>query len=93
MMYKQSTFNALYDKYSNQFLEEYCNARQLRNHSHEIALYVAKLTVMDSLVYAIHREYKNRFILFKVHKTLRDDQSLSAKAIKRFSLADIRYLN
>jgi hypothetical protein len=92
MMYRQSTFNMLYEKFSTQFLEEYCNARHLQ-HSHDVALYVAKIATMDSLVYSIHREYKNRFILFKVHKTLRDDQSLSTKAIEKFSLVDLKYLN
>jgi len=39
------------------------------------------------LIYAIHREYKNRFILFKVHKTIREDQSLNVKALRQFNLA------
>jgi hypothetical protein len=85
MLYKQATFNTLYDKYSSQFLNEYCEARLARN-SHDVALYLARISVMDSLIYAIHREYKNRFILFKVHKTLREDQSLTGKALERFSL-------
>jgi len=86
MLYKQASFNVLYDKYSTQLINEYCEAR-LAHNSHDVALYLARISVMDSLIYAIHREYKNRFILFKVHKTIREDQSLNVKALRQFNLA------
>lgn len=86
VLYKKETFNSLYDKYSDEFLEEYCNARKIHQ-AHDLSLHIARIAVLDSIIYHMHRENKKRFILFKIHRTLKGDQSLHAKAIEKYSLA------
>jgi hypothetical protein len=86
VLYKREIFNDLYDKYSKEFLEEYCKARRIHQ-SHDLSLHIARIAVLDSIIYAMHRENKKRFILFNVHKTLKGDQSLHLKAVEKYTLA------
>jgi hypothetical protein len=86
----EATYHLLYEKHTDKFIDEYCHKRKI-GYDHNMALNLAKIEVMDTLMIAMYKTHKLRNVIFNIYTTFKDDYTIYEKAISKFNLSEKGY--